>query len=702
MDEHATEQADVEGLVLRDKARMLYAHGGGGLAMTAITSLLLAFMVQTPVNRRGLAGWAMVMIAVLVMRTVDLLLWHPRRLRRPCRGASEIRCYATGVGAAASVWIAFPLLFFSSMSETGRAGAAVVLAAMAGGSPIMLGAVRGLATGYCLALILPFSLMFLFQPGRVNETLGTLGLFDAVVMTGACQVLHDRVMAFIRLARSHQLLMADAILQQARTQASNLELQAVQVALHDANQSLESRIEARTADLQREILERKSYARALARLASTDALTGLLNRATLSERLAELLQQAARNGTGLAVLFLDLDGFKQINDLQGHWIGDRVLRVAAERLATACVGAAGLARWGGDEFVIVTTGVSTGVPGEDGALALGHAIRNALMEPIDTGPRNVKVGVSVGIALYPTHGASQDELIRAADVAMYAGKKAGGGRVTLSDPRLARIASELRLLEQGFRDAPDEGALAVYYQPIVDTVGGRCDVMEALLRWTHPELGEIEPAVFVPVAERSEQIVALGRSVLLEACTAAMLWPGPDPPAVAVNVSIAQITLGDLLDDVQAALDASGLPVHRLQLEVTESVFVCDHARIMPVLQELQARGVRLVLDDFGSGVSSLGRLGQLPIGTIKIDKAIVHDQGEASLAIIRAMLLIAQAMRLHVVAEGVETAAQSAMLRKLGVTRLQGYLLCRPMPAASVPDWLLSRTSEPGAAVGR
>ncbi len=695
MDEHVTEQADVEALVLRDKARMLYAHGSGGLAMTAITSLLLAFMVETPANGRGLVGWVTVMMAVLAVRTVDLLRWHPRRWRGSCRGAGEIRCYATGVGAAASVWIAFPLLFFSSMSETGRAGAAVVLAAMAGGSPIMLDAVRGLATGYCLSLILPFSLMFLFQQGRVNGTLGTLGLFDAVVMTGACQVLHDRVMAFIRLARSHQLLMADAILQQARTQASNLELQAAQVALHDANQSLESRIEARTADLQREILERKSYARALARLASTDALTGLLNRVTLSERLAELLQQAARAGTGLGVLFLDLDGFKQINDLQGHWIGDRVLRVAAERLAACCIGAAGLARWGGDEFVIVTTGVAD----EAGALALGHAIRDSLTEPIDTGLRHVKVGVSVGIALYPTHGSSQDELIRAADVAMYAGKKAGGGRVTISDPRLARIASELRLLEQGFRDAPDEGALAVYYQPILDTAGGRCEVMEALLRWTHPELGEIDPAVFVPVAERSEQIVAIGRSVLLEACTAAMLWPGPDPPAVAVNVSIAQITFGDLLDDVQAALDASGLPVHRLQLEVTESVFVSDHARIMPVLQELRARGVRLALDDFGSGVSSLGRLGTLPIGTIKIDKAVVQDESESSLAIIRAMLLIAQAMRLHVVAEGVETAAQSSMLRKLGVTRLQGYLLCRPMPAASVPEWLASRAGDPRTA---
>ena len=687
----APEPARLAGLVVRDQAKALYDYAAGGLAMSAVASLFLAIMIETSRNLDRVLGWLCAMAVVLGVRTLDLLLWYPRRSSGSAGAAAEIRRYATGVAAAALVWIAFPPLFFHSMTETSRAGAAVVLAAMAGGSPIMLGAVSSVSIGYCLSLILPFSWMFLLQPGRVNLSLGTLGLFDAVVMTGTCIVLHHRVIDFIRLARRHQLMMADAILQQDRTAAANASLEAAQAALHEANQLLESRIEARTADLQHEITERKSYARALARLASTDSLTGLLNRATLSERLAELLKDAARAEAGLAVLFLDLDGFKQINDLQGHDVGDHVLRVVAGRLMECCLGA-DVARWGGDEFVIVTTRCA----GEASVLPLAERIRRALTAPIETDPpqggrRTVRIGVTIGVSLCPRHGASQDELISAADVAMYSGKKEGGGRLTVFNTELARLISERRLIEQSLRKAPGDGALALHYQPIVNAASGRCDVMEALLRWTHPELGRISPEIFIPIAEQSEQIVAIGRFVLFEACGAAMAWPGPDPPAVAVNISIAQILSGHLLEDVQAALDASGLPVHRLHLEITESMFVADPFRIMPPLEALHARGVCLALDDFGTGFSSLARLKTLPIDTIKIDRAFVQEESEEGFAIIRAMLLIARAMQLDVTAEGVETESQRSMLADLGATRLQGYLLSRPMPAAMVSAWLSS-----------
>ena len=679
-------------LVVRDQARALYDYAGGGLAMSAVASLFLAIMIATSGNFERLIGWLCAMAVVLGVRTLDLLLWYPRRPSAARGAEAEIRRYAAGVAAAALVWIAFPPLFFDSMTVTGRAAAAVVLAAMAGGSPIMLGAVSALSISYCLSLILPFSLMFLLRPGRVNFSLGALGLFDAVVMTGTCVVLHGRVIELIRLARRHQLLMADAILQQGRTAAANASLQTAQAALHEANQSLESRIEARTTDLRHEIMERKSYARALARLASTDSLTGLLNRATLSERLTELLKRAtAQAEAGLAVLFLDLDGFKQINDLQGHDVGDHVLRVVAARLTECCLGAH-VARWGGDEFVIVTTRC----PHEAEVLALAERIRGSLTAPIETDPpqdgrRTVRIGVTIGVSLCPTHGTSQDELISAADVAMYYGKKEGGGRLTVFNTELARLISERRLIEQSLRKAPGDGALALHYQPIINTASGRCDVMEALLRWTHPELGRISPEIFIPIAEQSEQIVAIGRFVLFEACAAATLWPGPDPPAVAVNISIAQILSGHLLEDVQAALDASGLPVHRLHLEITESMFVADPFRIMPALEALHARGVCLALDDFGTGFSSLARLKTLPIDTIKIDRAFVQEESEEGFAIIRAMLLIARAMQLDVTAEGVETESQMSMLSELGATRLQGYLLSRPMPAAMVPAWLSS-----------
>ena len=694
---HVTQPADLASMVAQDQARTLYAHGKGGLTMSAIVALLLGLMVETPGDRERLVGWLCAMAVVLGARAFDLLILYPRRRRSPRDGPAEIRRYAAGVAAASLLWIAFPPLFFATMTETSRAGSAVILAAMAGGSPIMLGSVLSIAIGYSLSLILPFSLMLLFTPGRVDATLGTLGLTDALVMTWACKVLHDRMLAYIRLARSHQLLTEEALLRQSQTEAAQLALQA-------ANQTLEARVEDRTADLQREILERKSYARALEQMASIDPLTGLLNRATLADRLAEALAQALAqpppSGIHLAVLFLDLDGFKRINDVQGHDVGDHVLKAVAGRIMRCCVGADAaswhVARWGGDEFVILTTRLRD----EAAIAAKAEAIRIALSAPLDLtavkpGAPGVRSSVTIGVALAPAHGTSQDALIRNADNAMYAGKKQGGGRVVIFNRPLARQISERRLIEQGLQGAPYDGTMALHYQPIISARSGRCDLMEALLRWTHPSLGAVGPDIFIPIAEQSEQIIAIGRFVLREACGAAMLWPGKPPPSVAVNISIAHILSGHLLADVQEALDASGLQVQRLELEITESMFVADYDRVMPVLETLRARGIRLALDDFGTGFSSLARLATLPIDAIKIDRAFVQREDEGGLAMIRAMLLIARALQLNVTAEGVETESQRSTMKALGADRLQGYLLSRPMPAASVQGWLSSRAAE-------
>ena len=690
---HMKQPAALAVMVVQDQARTLYAHGKGGLTMSAIVSLLLSLMVVTPANHALVAGWLCAMAIVLAVRGFDLLILYPKRRQSSEDGPADIRRYAAGVGAAALLWVAFPPLFFATMTQTSRAGSAVILAAMAGGSPIMLGAVLSVAIGYCLSLILPFSLLLLFLPGRVNATLGTLGLTDALVMTWLCKVLHDRVLAYMRLARSHQLLTEEALVQQSRTEAAQFALQA-------ANQTLEARVEDRTADLQREILERKSYAIALERLASIDPLTGLLNRATLANRLDAALARASWSAISLAVLFLDLDGFKHINDVQGHEVGDHVLKAVAGRITQCCVGAHAaawhVARWGGDEFVIVATGLRD----EATIAATAQAILTALSDPIELtdlkpGAASVRLGVTIGVALAPAHGTTQDTLIRSADNAMYSGKKQGGGRVVIFNQLLARQISERRLIEQGLRSAPHDGALALHYQPIINALTGRCDLMEALLRWTHPSLGAVGPNIFIPIAEQSEEIIAIGRFVLREACTAAMRWPGEPQPSVAVNISIAQILSGHLLADVQVALDESGLPVQRLELEITESMFIADHDRVMPVLEALRARGIHLALDDFGTGFSSLARLATLPIDTIKIDRAFVQQEDERGLAMIRAMLLIARALRLEVTAEGVETENQVVTMKALGADRLQGYRLARPMQAASVAEWLASHAAD-------
>ena len=682
-------EAGYERLVSKDRACLLYAHGRGGLSMTAVASLVLVMLVATPPNRSGLRIWLCVMLLVLAARAIDLLAGHKRRIRGEWDGKGEIRRYGAGVCAAGLLWMLFPLLFFPSLTANGRIGAAVVFSAMAGGSAAILGAAPNLAIGYCVMLLLPFSALFLMQPDRESHLLGCLGLASFTVMSATCRVNYRGVLKAIRLARQNQVLVE-------RAQATNATLLSTREALREANASLETRIKARTADLQHEIAERRGYASALARLASSDALTGLFNRATLSERLAQRLIDAgaggSSGGSNVAVLFLDLDRFKQVNDVQGHCVGDRVLCEVAGRLARLCRPGTDVGRWGGDEFVVI---VST-PPNAESVVALARAILEALSRPIEIGLLTVSVGVTVGVACYPAHGRSQDDLIRAADVAMYAGKKEGGDRIKLFDHSLACLLTERHDLDQGLRNAIADGALSVQYQPIVDADTGHCEIMEALLRWTHPKRGPISPDIFIPVAEQSGQIGALGRFVLFEACRAAMGWPasapGIDPPAVSVNISVAQILSGRLAEDVQAALDRSGLPVHRLHLEITESMFAADHLRVMPVLEKLHAQGVRLALDDFGIGFSSLARLKHLPIDTIKIDKLFVQESSEGARAIIQAVLLIARAMRLDVTAEGVETEMQAAALRKLGATRLQGFLLSRPMHAGRVAEWLLAR----------
>jgi diguanylate cyclase (GGDEF)-like protein len=397
----------------------------------------------------------------------------------------------------------------------------------------------------------------------------------------------------------------------------------------------------------------------------------------------------------VAVLFTDLDKFKQVNDVRGHETGDLVLRMAARLLRQHAGPSARVARWGGDEFVLAMPQDRTAA--SDAAVALARKLRRALAVPIQAGMDMLRIDATIGIALYPQDARTQDELIRAADVAMYDGKREGGGRVKLFQPALAEEVAERHMLEQALRDAIDNGDLSLVFQPIVSAETGRCEALEALLRWAHPVLGPISPAVFIPVAEQSGQIGAIGRWVLAEACRAAATWPGDAPP-VTVNVSVEQVLSGTLLADVNAALAASGLPVHRLQLEITESLFVTDQERVTAVIAALRSAGVRILMDDFGSGYSSLACLSSLPLDIIKIDKSFVQTANQNGSAFIQAILLIARSLRLRVVAEGIETEAQRETLRGMGVEMLQGYLFARPMPDTEIAAWL-SGESQPASA---
>ena len=678
-----------EARVTQDRADLLYAYGVGGLAISMIASVFLVLMATNPRSRAGLHVWLAAMVVCLAVRAVDVLVLHKQRRRFNRGGRLDLMFFSAGVAVCGGVWAAFPVLFFPSLDIAGRCGASVVLAAMAGGSVTVLGPCLPVAWISSTAMLTPPALMLLHLPGREEHFLGVLGIAMLATMLLSSRLANRSIVNALRLSRVNQNLVAATELQRRETDAVNQQLHAAQIALNEANQSLERRIVARTADLEREIGERKHYAEALARLASTDPLTGLCNRNNFAERLACMLGEAERSGRGCAVLFLDLDNFKQINDVRGHATGDHVLQCVSRLLNDRAGGVAELARWGGDEFVIAMPVE----PGSAAAMILGQDLGRVLSQPMQAGLETVRVGATIGIALYPDHGRTQDELIRAADVAMYQAKREGRGRVVLFDRALADGMSDRHMLEQALRTAIERSELSLVFQPIVSARNGCCDAFEALVRWTHPERGMIGPADFIPVSEQSGQIQAIGRFVLNQACLAAASWPGcagqNAPPSVTVNVSVAQVLSGTLLADVDAALAAAGLPAKRLQLEITESMFVGDHVRVTPVFEELRRRGHRILLDDFGTGFSSLAYLGKLPLDVIKIDQSFIRSAERDGFAVINAILSIARALSLEVTAEGVETLLQKTVLASIGVERLQGFLIGRPMVNDHVPAWL-------------
>ncbi|MFE1601136.1 putative bifunctional diguanylate cyclase/phosphodiesterase [Methylobacterium sp. ID0610] len=420
--------------------------------------------------------------------------------------------------------------------------------------------------------------------------------------------------------------------------------------------------------------QRRAEAR-IVHMAHHDALTDLPNRVLFRERLMAAIAHQAAGGI-VALLCLDLDRFKLVNDTLGHPAGDALLRQAAARL-TACVPDGIVSRLGGDEFAILV-----GVPEREAASAIGERVIAALTRPFTIGGHEVCVGASVGIALAPGDAGDPDMLLRKADMALYAAKAAGRRTARAFEPAMEAEIQARRALERDLRAAFAASGLQVHYQPQRESRDLGIVGCEALLRWNHPERGFISPAEFVPIAEDIGLIGPLGEWVLRTACREAAGWARP--VRVAVNLSPLQFRTADLAGQVRAVLAESGLDPRRLELEITESVLLSDSAANIALLHDLRALGVRIAIDDFGIGYSSLSYLRTFPFDKIKIDRSFTAALGSDphSAAIVRAVADLAVNLGMDTVAEGVETQEQSVLLRLCGCTELQGFLLGRPVPA--------------------
>ena len=447
-----------------------------------------------------------------------------------------------------------------------------------------------------------------------------------------------------------------------------------------------------------DITKRKEAEGLVAHMATHDALTGLPNRTLFRERLKGRIAEAARGGAAFAVLACDLDRFKSVNDALGHAAGDRLLRVVADRLAATLHGEDTVARLGGDEFaILLADGTRAGV--ENAAARLIEAISR----PVEIEGHRVTVGMSVGVALAPLDGGGADDLHRCADLAMYRAKGDGRNAVRFFSAGMDAAVADRALLAQDLRRACEDGELTLNYQPIVDLVGRRIVGFEALMRWDHPERGAVPPSEFIPVAEATGLIDGMGDWALGEACRRAATWPRD--LRVAVDVSAIQFREPDRLKrNVIRALMRSGLLPDRLELEITESVLMDDAETVIACLQDLRRLGVRIALDDFGNGFSSLGYLRRFPFDRIKIDRSFVQDMDQpATRAIVRSVVDLAARLGAGVVAEGVETRKQLASVRREGCSEVQGYLCGRPVTgeeaAVLIARWRGRRPSRGGIA---
>jgi diguanylate cyclase (GGDEF)-like protein len=428
-----------------------------------------------------------------------------------------------------------------------------------------------------------------------------------------------------------------------------------------------------------DITERRRAERQIAHMARHDALTDLPNRVLLSERLNEAL--SGQRNQMLAVLYLDLDHFKGVNDTLGHPVGDELLKAIAERLRSCVDEHDTVARIGGDEFAIIQSNIES--PSE--AAMLARLICDVIKEPYKLHGHVLIVDTSIGIAIAPNDGTAVDELLKNADMALYGAKADGRGTYRFFEAEMDARVKARRSLELALRRALDAGEFELHYQPILDLKRNTVSCCEALLRWRHPELGMIPPSEFIPVAEEIGLIVPLGEWVLRQACNDAANWP--DDVRVAVNLSPIQVINQNLLPMVVNALAFSQVSAHRLELEITEAVLMQNTEATIATLHRLREFGVRISMDDFGTGYSSLSYLRSFPFDKIKIDRCFISGLPEASdsLAIVRAVIGLATSLKISTTAEGVETQEQFEQVRALGCTEVQGYVFSVPRAAAEL-----------------
>jgi diguanylate cyclase (GGDEF)-like protein len=622
----------------RDAAALLYGNAISGIIVTLVTSSSLVFSFSNPSSDIFKKSWWCGMFILLTLRMADVVWWKIKLQHTDFSGKCAIKHFIIGVNITAIMWAVYLVYITMHTSDIELSITLIAISAMAGGSATILAAHKYTAMFYAFVLLAPGSVGLLLSEVQALQLLGVMGFSFSIVMV-------------ITSKKSAEFTHHTLFLKNENT---------------DLLHHMEEQVEQRT---------NKIY-----ELSNLDPLTGLFNRTAFLKNLKSVV---AKSKNTFALLFIDLDGFKKINDSIGHKGGDLILKQTADRLKSIDVEAQHLCRWGGDEFLIVLADTN-----EATAVEKSTQLIELLSEPHNSENSVLSVGATIGVAIFPDHAKTEDRLIQSADMAMYYQKKNARSTVGVFSKQMEnRYSHELRLKNE-LKKAIERQQLRLVFQPLVLSTNYKVTAFEALIRWQLDD-DNIPPDEFIPIAEQYGLIHEIGAWVMMNACLQASQWDIKQQLAVCVNVSVIQLKNELFINIVDDALSRSGLPAELLHVEITESVFAPDTCFLSDQIKLLQARGIKVSIDDFGTGYSSLSVMQDLAVNMVKIDRSFVSNMDGNGYAIISAVMNIASSLDFLVVAEGVETEMQAQQLSLLGVHFLQGYYFSKPIEIKNIPSYL-------------
>lgn len=602
-------------------------------------SCIIVYAFYEESNSEFKLWWLIAINIVMLIRLVDAVVWHKNSQSSLSQAQLSIYRYVAGTYVTAALWSVYAIVVFTSAKGIELTYSVISLSGVAAGGSILLSAHKKSALLYSTILLAPASIFLMLDIDKNHQFLGFLGFLFCGVM--------------ILTAKKSADFTAESI------QLKNNNLSLVN--------HMEETIELRT----QQIYE----------LSNLDPLTKLFNRTAFLKKIDQLLINATDKKHSLAVLFIDLDNFKHVNDSMGHEVGDRLLQQTATRLSDQCIDQQLFSRWGGNEFLIALPDVS-----EQHALNIAENLIQEISIPYLIDNNKLKIGATIGISMFPEHAATANSLIQLADNAMYSQKYIQSNHAVMFSEQLHKKLERENKLKNGLNHAISKKQLSIHFQPIICTNTKKIHYCEALLRWTL-EGENISPVEFIPLAEQYGHIIKLGKWVLEEACLHASNWP--EIQAIAVNVSVIQLQDEQFISIIDNALKKSQLSPEKLHIEITESVFSGDKTVILKKVKALQNKGIKVSIDDFGTEYSSLSVIQELNVNIIKIDRSFVQQLDKNGYPIINAILHIASALDYKVVAEGIEELAQAEKLMEMGVDYLQGYLFAKPMPAEAFKEYI-------------